>query len=128
MSTTPPAAPPPDRPLRPKVWSRRALRYHAAFFPAVCFCLAAGWFELSRARHGRTIAWVYTFEWPVFAVLFAWMWWRVVTEREDRRPSPPRAPGHADIPDDDPGLRAWRDYLETLEHDGARTDRAPGSG
>jgi len=118
---------PSDPSPRPPVWTRQNLRYHALFLPAVLFCCAAGWFELTRARAGHTIAWVYVFEWPGFAVLFCWMWWRVVTEREVRRPSPPPAPGDADIPADDPGLRAWRGYLEALEHD-ASTDRAPGSG
>lgn len=112
----------------PKIWARRNLRYHAVFLPVVCFCFAAGWFELTRARHGHTIAWVYVFEWPLFGVLFIWMWWRLVTERDVRRPSPPRAPDDRDIPEDDPGLRAWQDYLDALGHDGASTDRAPGSG
>ena len=118
----------PDASPRPKVFTKQNLRYHAAFLPAVCFCLAAGWFELTRAREGHTIAWVYVFEWPLFGVLFVWMWWRLVTERDVRRPSPPRTPGDRDIPEDDPGLRAWQAYLEGLEHDGSTTDRAPGSG
>jgi len=107
---------------------RRALRYHLLFLPAVAFCLAAGWFELSRARGGHTIAWVYVFEWPLFGVLLGWMWWRVVTERDNRRPSPPRPSEHRDIADDDPGLQAWRAYLDELGHDENCTDRAPGSG
>lgn len=113
---------------RPTFWARQNLRYHAAFWPAIGFCLAAGWFELTRALRGHTIAWVYTFEWPLFAVLVAWMWWHVVTGRDVRRPSPPPRTGRGDIPADDPGLLAWRDYLDGLGHDGASTDRAPGSG
>ncbi|MFZ2014388.1 MAG: hypothetical protein WAV00_11240 [Nocardioides sp.] len=109
-----------------KVWSRPALRYHLAFFPAIAFCFAAGWFELTRAREGHTIAWVYVFEWPVFGVLFAWMWWHIVTGRDTRRPSPPSPASDRDIPEDDPGLQAWRAYL--AEHEGDNTERAPGSG
>lgn len=112
---------------RQRVWTRQNLRYHAAFWPAIAFCLAAGWFELTRALHGHTLAWVYTFEWPLFAVLFAWMWWQVVTGWEVRRPSPRRT-GTGDIPADDPGLLAWQDYLDGVGHDDASTDRAPGSG
>jgi hypothetical protein len=111
-----------------RVWTRENRRYHLAFPPAIFFCFAAGWFELSRARHGHTIAWVYAVEWPLFGVLFGWMWWRIVTEREVRRPSPPRADGDRDIGTDDPGLQAWRAYLVELAHDEANTDRAPGSG
>ncbi len=108
-------------------WSTAALRYHLIFLPAICFCLAAGWFELSRARDGHQIAWVYTVEWPFFGVLFGYMWWHVLSASGPRRPSPPRPPGELDIPDDDPGLRAWRAYRDALEHDDS-TDRAPGSG
>lgn len=125
---TPPTSASKDKKPRPKILTRQNLRYHALFLPVVCFCLAAGRFELTRARHGHTIAWVYVLEWPLFGVLFGWMWWRLVTERDVRRPSPPRAPGDRDIPEDDPGLRAWRDYLDALGHDGAGTDRAPGAG
>lgn len=104
-------------------------RYHVFFSCAVIVCLAAGWFELGRARSGREIAWVYTFEWPAFAVVFVFMWWRVVADRPTRRPAPPGGgTGRDVIPDDDPGLRAWRNYLAELEHDDDGTDRAPGSG
>jgi hypothetical protein len=113
-------------PMRP--WSRRALRYHLAFAPAICFCLAAGWFELHRAREGRTIAWVYAVEWPVFGVVFGFMWWHIINGRETRRPAPPPSDRAREIPDDDPGLVAWRAYLAELGHDDTSTDRAPGSG
>lgn len=104
------------------------VRYHLMFAPAVCVCLAAGWFELTRAEGGREIAWVYAVEWPLFAVVLVFMWWHTVTDRGTRRPSPPLAEGDRDIADDDPGLRAWRAYLVELGHDDAKTDRAPGSG
>lgn len=113
---------------RPRIWSQAMLRYHVLFVPPVCFCLLAGWFELTRALGGREVAWVYVVEWPLFGVLLGWMWWRVVTDRDVRRPSPPRGPSDRDIPEDDPGLRAWQDYLDGLAHDDASTDRAPGSG
>lgn len=113
----------------PRVWSRAALRYHLVFGAAVCVCLAAGWFELGRAREGREIAWVYTVEWPFFAVLLAVMWWHVVHDGATRRPSPRSArPTDRDISDDDPGLQAWRAYLVELGHDDGSTDTAPGSG
>ncbi|MDQ6934080.1 MAG: hypothetical protein M3130_02090 [Actinomycetota bacterium] len=114
-------------PVRP--WSVSALRYHVPFLLAVCFCFAAGWFELTRARAGHTIAWVYAFEWPLFGVLFAGMWWRIMAARDVRRPSPPGS-GRAgrDIAEDDPGLKAWRDYLDDVGHDDTVTDEAPGSG
>ncbi len=108
--------------------ARTAVRHHVLFLSAVCFCLAAGCFELARARHGRQIAWVYAVEWPLFAVCLGYMWWHVVSGRATRRPSPPKPHGERDIPDEDPGLQAWRGYLDALEHDDDSTDRAPGSG
>lgn len=106
-----------------------ALRFHLPFSLAVCCCLLAGWFELTRARAGHTIAWVYAFEWPLFAVLLAVMWWRVVTERTNKRPGPPGSAGSgAEIPADDPGLQAWRDYLAEVAHDATAEEEAPGGG
>ena len=109
-------------------WSRRAWRYHLIFTPAICLCFAAGWFELTRARDGRMIAWVYAAEWPAFGIVFGFMWWHIITGRETRRPAPPPSRHDPEIPDDDPGLMAWRAYLEELGHDDTSTDRAPGSG
>ncbi|MGA8248560.1 MAG: hypothetical protein WB797_16760 [Nocardioides sp.] len=109
--------------------TRPGWRYHVFFPSAIVVCLGAGWFELGRARGGREIAWVYTFEWPAFAALFAFMWWHLMTERPVRRPAPPRPGGEPGaIPDDDPGLLAWQRYLEELGHEETSTDRAPGSG
>jgi len=111
--------------------SARRLRIHLPFLLGICFCFAAGWFELTRARAGHTIAWVYVLEWPLFGALFAWMWWRVATDRTGRRPSPPGTPprkGGADIPEDDPGLLAWQAYLDEGGQTVTDTDRAPGSG
>ncbi len=109
---------------------RRAWRIHVPFLLGVLLCFAAGWFELTRARSGHGIAWVYTAEWPLFGLLFGWMWWRVATNRQSRRPGPPGASRGrgADIPDDDPGLVAWRAYLADAGHDVTDIDRAPGSG
>lgn len=111
------------RTVGPRRW-----HYHLFFASAIVVCLGAGWFELGRAREGHQIAWVYTFEWPVFAVLFGFMWWHVVNDRPTQRPAPPDRAGQEAIPDDDPGLQAWRAYLVELGHDDASTDRAPGSG
>jgi hypothetical protein len=106
--------------------SRRAIALHVVVLLAFSFCWAAGWFELTRARAGHTIAWVYTFEWPFYAIALLYMWFRAVTERPTRAPAPWRR--STDIPDDDPGLQAWRGYLAELGHDDTTTDRAPGSG
>lgn len=93
----------------------RSLRYHVPLVVGVAVCLFCGWFELTRARAGHTIAWVYVFEWPGFAVAGVVIWWRLIHDRQGKRPGPPPEKPQAD----DPGLAAWRDYLESLrEQDG----------
>ncbi|MGB8650436.1 MAG: hypothetical protein WCD35_07215, partial [Mycobacteriales bacterium] len=53
-------------------------------------CLAAGWFELTRARAGHAIAWAYVFEWPFFALAGAYIWWQQLPghDRAARRRTP----------------------------------------
>lgn len=111
-------------------WSREARRLHLTLLFALPGCLAAGWFELSRAMNGHQIAWVYAFEWPLFGVLGTYMWWRLVhdsgpmgrrnTAAEQgaaRRshPNDPKAQPSSEVPaDPDPGLEAWQRHLATL--------------
>lgn len=42
------------------------------------FCIWAGWFELGRARSGNWRAWVYSFEWPLFAGISIYLWRRII--------------------------------------------------
>jgi len=97
----------------PGRWSA-VVRLHIPFVIAVAGCLSAGWFELTRARAGREVAWVYAVEWPLFAIVGTYIWWRMLHES----PAVPRRPA---IPDDpraidqlDPGLVAWQEYLAQL--------------
>jgi hypothetical protein len=107
-------------------WSREAWRLHLTLLFALPGCLAAGWFELTRAMNGREIAWAYAFEWPLFGVLGTYVWWRLVhdagpTKRGDtisQQASDPRdTPGESSstqLPAD-PDLKAWQHYLEDLQ-------------
>jgi hypothetical protein len=95
--------------------SRSALKLHITLVGGLTLCAVGSWVEWSRALDGRTIAWVYAFEWPLFAVLGTWIWWRLL--HEDSRPRRSRrwpTRTGAGIPDDDPGLVAWREYLNDL--------------
>jgi hypothetical protein len=87
------------------------IRLHLPFLIAVAGCLYAGWFELTRARAGREVAWVYAIEWPLFAILGTYVWWHLL------RDTPPR-PTLRDDPSaedrSDPGLVAWQEYLAEL--------------
>jgi hypothetical protein len=97
-------------------WSRHALRLHGVLLGGLALCGVATWVEWARALNGHTIAWVYAFEWPLFAALGTAMWWRLLrTEVGAVREKPParRSPADAIAPDD-PGLAAWQDYLSRL--------------
>ena len=118
------SSPAPGGSPRPKVFTKQNLRYHAAFLPAVCFCLAAGWFELTRAREGHTIAWVYVFEWPLFAAAGTYLWWRL--RHDDLTTEPDLDPAAMDDPDD-ADLRAWRAYVDRLESDDDSTGGRAGA-
>ncbi len=109
---------------------RRALRAGLPLVVGVPGCLGAGWFELRRALAGREVAWVYAVEWPLYAVVGVYMWWRLwYRPREPARAAgsslgsspgdspgggPGGGPGH-EVPADDPGLRAWQDYVARLQ-------------
>lgn len=107
-----------DEPARPRVptqwWSRMAIKLHATLLAGLTLSAVASWIEWGRALDGRAIAWVYAFEWPLFAVLGTYAWWRLVHDDQPRRRKP-RPPRRAQIPDDDPGLAAWRSYLAELD-------------
>ena len=81
-------------------------------------CLAAGWFELGRALAGRTVAWVYAVEWPLFAVMGVYVWWRTRDAADPSTqqwpPSPARAPAPVAHQTADPALAAWQAYLAEL--------------
>jgi hypothetical protein len=92
----------------------QALRLHATMVAGVAGCAAAGWFEWTRALHGHEIAWVYAFEWPLFAVMGVYVWWKLLhadAGGETPRSTPARPV--AGEPEDE-GLAAWEDYLARL--------------
>ncbi len=41
---------------------------------------AAAWFEWTRALSGHPLAWAYSFEWPLFAVMGVYLWWRLLQQ------------------------------------------------
>jgi hypothetical protein len=41
----------------------------------VPFCGLATWWQITRAEDGNGLSYLYTFEWPVFALLGVYFWW-----------------------------------------------------
>ena len=64
--------------MRQRWFSRRAVGLHAAiviWFPA---CLIAGWWQVNRAFDGNGLSYLYSVEWPIFALVGAWGWWMLI--------------------------------------------------
>jgi integral membrane protein len=64
-----------------KRWfSRRALVLHLEVAIVAPGCAVAGWWQATRALAGNSLSWVYSVEWPVFALLAIAGWWYLIHE------------------------------------------------
>jgi hypothetical protein len=62
--------------VRERWLSRRALFLHVGCLLFVPFCIAATWWQITRAEDGNGLSYLYTFEWPVFAIVGIYFWWQ----------------------------------------------------
>ena len=55
-------------------------------------CLAMGFIQLERALGGNSRSWMYTFEWPFFALFLYYMYWKLQQPQDpyDDSQDPPR--------------------------------------
>jgi Na+/pantothenate symporter len=53
---------------------------HLVVLIVVAACVAATWWQASRALGGNGLSWFYTFEWPVFAGIALAAWWHLIHE------------------------------------------------
>jgi integral membrane protein len=60
--------------------SPRALLLHVEVLVVAPGCALAGWWQATRALSGNELSWVYSVEWPIFAVLAVLGWWHLVHE------------------------------------------------
>jgi hypothetical protein len=76
-------------PYSEDVWKRwfswRALLLHFEFWLFVAGCVAATWWQASRALSGHSLSWFYTFEWPAFALIAIAAWWHLIHEDPEAR-------------------------------------------
>ncbi len=125
--------------MRQRWFSRRAVTLHLAilfWFPA---CLVAGWWQVNRAFDGNSLSYLYSVEWPVFALVGVWGWWMLVhtdpktvgrraqQQMESAAPEaggvgPPSLPPRRREEEDDE-LAAYNDRLAELSARGPRTWR-----
>ncbi len=118
--------------MRARWLSRRALTLHLAvvlWFPG---CLLAGWWQVTRALDGNGLSYLYSAEWPCFALVGIWVWWvqihtdpETVGARAQRRMQDARArAGIAPVvperrrDEEDEELAAYNDRLAKLAADG----------
>jgi hypothetical protein len=72
---------------------RRALLFHFLLAVIATGCLYAGWWQVHRAMDGNVLSYLYSVEWPLFAVVATIGWWQLIHEppemvearREERR-------------------------------------------
>jgi DNA-binding transcriptional regulator of glucitol operon len=111
---------------------------HLLMLVLVAACLAAGWWQINRARGGNTLSFGYAFEWPLFAAFVVFVWYKEIrAELRKGQPEPEPAPT-VTVPEDlaaqpgyvpfratpvqsrrgaddgDPELVAYNRYLEWL--------------
>jgi hypothetical protein len=133
--------------VRQRWFSGRALALDLAilfWFPG---CLVAFWWQVNRAFDGNGLSYLYSVEWPVFAVVGVWGWWMLihtdpatVGRRAQEKLAAARAgatgasaDGAADLSggtgtvrhreDEDDALAAYNDRLATLAEQGPKTWR-----
>jgi len=80
-----------------KRWfSPRALLLHLAVLIVAPGCALAGWWQATRALAGNGLSWVYSVEWPIFALIAIAGWWQLIHEGpEAYRERKSRPPGGA---------------------------------
>lgn len=69
--------------LRRRWLSPRALVLHAEVLVVAPGCAVAGWWQATQALAGNQLSWVYSVEWPIFAILAVLGWWHLVHEDPD---------------------------------------------
>lgn len=58
----------------------RALLWHLLVLVIVAGCLVATWWQVRRAIAGNSLSYLYSAEWPIFAVVAIVGWWQLIME------------------------------------------------
>jgi threonine/homoserine/homoserine lactone efflux protein len=112
--------------VKSKYLSRRAIGLHFALVVWIAICLAAAWWQLGAALLGNSLSWLYTVEWPAFAILGFFGWWALlnaekITEHQERarKEYEEKMRAEAQIArqveqEEDPALAAYNDHLAEI--------------
>jgi hypothetical protein len=136
--------------VRERWLSKRAISMHLGLLVFVPGCALAAWWQITRAFDGNGLSYLYSVEWPIFAIVAVYFWWQLIhTDYEtvglkglrrqaaaadqDRNGSgddPARdleAPPRPAVEVDDPELAAYNARLAQLASQGPKTWRKPES-
>lgn len=108
------------------------------FVPA---CGVAAWWQITRAFDGNGLSYLYSIEWPIFAVLAVYFWWLFIhTDYENAglkgtqkklaaaaqaAPATPQDVVLHEADSSDPELAAYNARLAALSAHGPKTWRTP---
>jgi hypothetical protein len=113
----------------PATWfSRRSFILHLSLLLWFPGCLVAFYWQVHRAFDGNALSYLYSIEWPGFAIAGVYVWWvllhsepaleKKVVKEKQLEESPPRR-----VEDEDPELAAYNERLARLSKEGPRTWR-----
>jgi hypothetical protein len=119
---------------RSKWFTKRALLAHLALVVWVPGCAVAAWWQVTVALGGNKLAYLYSVEWPVFALMGGVAWWNFVHDDPERVgkaalrravAEAPEEPPLAPPPDadGDEELAEYNAYLAELAKSGRKTWR-----
>jgi DNA-binding transcriptional regulator of glucitol operon len=113
--------------VKSKYFSRRAIVLHLALLLWVGMCASAAWWQVGRAIEGNSLSFLYSIEWPVFAVLGVLGWYAMLNmekvtehqeiarrEYEENMRAQALAERQASADSEDPSLAAYNDHLANL--------------
>lgn len=113
--------------VRDKYFSRRAIGIHVALVGWIVMCALAAWWQVGRAIQGNSLSFLYSIEWPLFAILGLLGWYALlnlekVTEGQQRAREEyeqmmreqAREARQVAAEAEDPALKAYNDHLEEL--------------
>ena len=113
--------------VRDKYFSRRAIGIHVALVGWIIMCALAAWWQVGRAIQGNSLSFLYSIEWPLFAILGLLGWYALlnlekVTEGQQRAREEyeqmmreqAREARQVAAEAEDPALKAYNDHLEDL--------------
>lgn len=122
--------------MRQRWFSARALWLHLAIVVWFPGCLVAWWWQVNRAFDGNTLSYLYSVEWPVFALVGLWGWWQLIhidpetvgRRAQEKLGAATGAGGEGTQPDrrredEDDELAEYNDQLAALSAKGPQTWR-----